>query len=94
MNPVHILFSPKQIIFFQTGLQDKQDFLFPVNQSRGTRDPNPVKTHNYILIRPGFKKALHQNYFLDFNNSSVPRFVIFAVMHSILIWPFIDLKRI
>jgi hypothetical protein len=81
---MHILFPPKQIIFFQTGLQDKQDFLFPVNQQR----LNPVKTYNYLQIRSGFEKALHQNYFLDFNNSSVPRFVIFAIMHSVLIWPF------
>ena len=94
MNPVHILFSPKQIIFFQTGLQDKQDLLFPVNQSRGTRDLNPVKTYNYIPIRSGFRKELYQNYFLDLNNSSVPRFVIFAIIHSILIWPFIDLERV
>ena len=82
MNRVHILFSPKRIILFR---QDKQDYLFPVNQSRGTRDPNPVKTYNYIPIRSSFRKELYQNYFLDLNNSSVPRFVIFAIMHSILI---------
>jgi len=35
-------------------------FLFPVNQ----QSPNSVKTYNYILIRSGFSKVLHQNYFL------------------------------
>ena len=65
-----------------------------INQSRGTLDLNPVKTYNYIPIRSGFRKELYQNYFLDLNNSSVPRFVIFAIIHSILIWLFIDLERV
>jgi hypothetical protein len=74
--------------------KDKQDYLFPVNQSHETLDLNPVKTYNYIPIRSGFRKELYQNYFLDLNNSSAPKFVIFAIIHSILIWSFIDLKRV
>ncbi len=74
--------------------KDKQDYLFPVNQSRGTRDLNPVKTYNYIPIRSGFRKELYQNYFLDLNNSSAPKFVIFLIIHSILIGSFIDLERV
>jgi len=48
--------------------RDKQDYLFPVNQ----QSPNPVKTYNYIPIRSGFRKALHQKLFFIKSSQSLP----------------------